>query len=196
MGAFVVRAIEAHGIEVWVSSVVVAVAALVDVRSYRIRNRLVVPVLLTALIFHSFNSGLSGLVYSLQGMLAGFFLLFFLWLIGGMGAGDVKLLAAVGAWIGPWSVSILFMSTGLVLGVWVTACALYKCVERWCCARPLADRADQTLAETQDVSAPDRLERAVAQARTSGRRTEVIPFAAALLGGILLIVSGLAPLPL
>ena len=112
MGTFVAHAFAKHGIEVWVVSVVVAIAALKDVASYRIRNRLVVPVLFAALLFHAFSGGLSGLVYSLQGMLVGFLLLFFLWLIGGMGAGDVKLLAAVGAWIGPWSVGLLFMSTG------------------------------------------------------------------------------------
>ena len=196
MGTFVAHAFAKHGIEVWVVSVVVAIAALKDVASYRIRNRLVVPVLFAALLFHAFSGGLSGLVYSLQGMLVGFLLLFFLWLIGGMGAGDVKLLAAVGAWIGPWSVGLLFMSTGLVLGVWVAACLACRCIDTWCRDSMPADRHDRAHVESQAVSAADHLETAVARARNSGSRNEVIPFAAALLGGVLLLVTGLAPLPL
>ena len=42
-------------------------------------------------------------------MLLGFSLLFFPYLLGGLGAGDVKALAAMGAWLGPVLVFSLFI---------------------------------------------------------------------------------------
>ena len=44
---------------------------------------------------------MSGLGWSLVGTIVGLALLLPLYAIGGMGAGDVKLLAGVGAWVGP-----------------------------------------------------------------------------------------------
>ena len=195
MGTIVPQGMTGYGLEVWVTSVVIAIAALTDVGSYRIRNRLVVPVLFLALLFHTFDSGLAGLVFSLQGMLTGFFLLIFLWLIGGMGAGDVKLLAAVGAWLGPWNICMLFMATGLVLGVWVLVYAACRCVSCMLVSPLLASGADSVLVETPNGVSGERLERAVKRARQLGSRSEVIPFAAALLGGLLLIVLGVVRLP-
>jgi prepilin peptidase CpaA len=48
----------------------------------------------------------------------------FFWL-GGLGAGDVKLCAAIGAWIGPQQLFIAQVVTGVVGGVWVLVWALY-----------------------------------------------------------------------
>ncbi|MEO1999211.1 MAG: A24 family peptidase, partial [Planctomycetaceae bacterium] len=158
-------------------------------------NRLVGPGLCRGLLFHAFHGGMVWLVCSLQGMLTGFFLLIFLWLIGGMGAGDVKLLAAVGAWLGPWNTCLLFMATGFVLGIWVLVYAASRCVGRMIVSPLLASGVDSVPAEMSDGVSGERLERAVKRARRLGSRSEVIPFAAALLGGLLLIVLGVVRLP-
>ena len=82
-----------------------------DVRGQRIPNWLTYSGLLAALVVRAGLGGWTGLKGGLAGMLfAGgiFFLLFF---IGGMGGGDVKLMAAVGAWVGLAQVgSLLIMS--------------------------------------------------------------------------------------
>jgi prepilin peptidase CpaA len=183
---------------VWVASAVIAVAAVTDYACYRIRNGLVVPVLLAAIVFHTFTGGLSGLLFGLQGMLVGFGMLFFLWLVGGMGAGDVKLLAAVGAWIGSWNVCVLFVATGLVLGVWVIVWAVCHCRVVWLFRRLLRDTGGllPRVGQEQRSSERDRLERAVDRARASGARGEVIPFAVALFVGMLLAISDWNPLAL
>jgi prepilin peptidase CpaA len=49
----------------------------------------------------------------------------FLFWIGGMGAGDVKLCAAIGAWIGPSQLLIALVVTGLAGGVMVLAWAAW-----------------------------------------------------------------------
>lgn len=65
---------------------------------------------------------LDGLLFALAGFALGFVLFFAMWLAGVCGGGDVKLFAALGAWIGPWlvfaamAVSLLFLWV-YVLGV-------------------------------------------------------------------------------
>ena len=49
-----------------------------------------------------------GWLKSLEGFGLGFGLLLFPWLLGGAGMGDVKLLAALGAWLGPWWLFVAF----------------------------------------------------------------------------------------
>jgi prepilin peptidase CpaA len=58
-----------------------------------------------------------GLGWGLLGLLTGFGLLIVPWLMHGMGAGDVKLMAAIGCWLGPWLTLISFAVGALVGGV-------------------------------------------------------------------------------
>jgi prepilin peptidase CpaA len=86
-------------------SVVVLVVALIavafDVRTRRIPNWLTFGSALLALIYGAATAGLPGLGTAAAGWLAGAALFFPFFALGGMGAGDVKLLAALAAWLGP-----------------------------------------------------------------------------------------------
>lgn len=68
-----------------------------DVRYRRIPNKLVLVTLLGGLILNTFFGGSHGLVVSLGGFAFAFALMFFFHAFGTMGAGDVKLFAAIGA---------------------------------------------------------------------------------------------------
>lgn len=86
-----------------VAVVVIALAAaLCDVKTRRIPNALTLGATGVALAVHVLFSGWSGLLLAGSGWAAGFALFFPVFVLGGMGAGDVKLLAAIGAWLGPW----------------------------------------------------------------------------------------------
>jgi prepilin peptidase CpaA len=74
-------------------------AAVLDVRTRRIPNQLTGPALIAGLLAHAIVSGPPGLRDSLYGVLAAGGLLLPGWLLGWTGAGDVKLMAAVGAWL-------------------------------------------------------------------------------------------------
>src|SRR5687768_3766674 len=76
-------------------------AAVSDLKTRRIPNVLTFGSAVIALAAHTYVDGGSGLGWSIAGWLVG--LIFFLpmFTLGGMGAGDVKLLAALGAWLGP-----------------------------------------------------------------------------------------------
>jgi prepilin peptidase CpaA len=100
--------------------VVAVVAVVSDLRSRRIPNWLTFGAAVFAVAYGTFTSGVSGLGASVAGWLAGAALFFPLFALGGMGAGDVKLLAALGAWLGPaesvWVAMFAAMAGG-VLGL-------------------------------------------------------------------------------
>ena len=81
--------------------VVVGVAAFIDVRTKRIPNLLTFGSAAIALVYHGWTDGLSGLGQSAAGWAIGVALFLPMFLLRGMGAGDVKLLGSVGAWLGP-----------------------------------------------------------------------------------------------
>ena len=71
-----------------------------DVRYRRIPNKLVLVTLLGGLTLNTFFDGTHGLIVSLGGFALAFAVMFFFHAFGTMGAGDVKLFAAVGAIVG------------------------------------------------------------------------------------------------
>ena len=71
-----------------------------DVRYRRIPNAFVLATLASGLIINTIYGGLNGMLMSLGGCAIAFMLMFVLHLFGAMGAGDVKLFAAVGSLTG------------------------------------------------------------------------------------------------
>ena len=82
-----------------VLTMVVVLVAWFDLRERRIPNLIVFPATIIGLGLHAMR-GWDGLWFSSQGVLIGFGLLFIPYLLRAMGAGDVKFLAAVGAFAG------------------------------------------------------------------------------------------------
>lgn len=84
-----------------------------DVRQRRIPNRVTFPAIVAGLVAHTFAGGWLGLGdAALAGLIAGgVFLIFYL--AGGMGAGDVKLMIAIGCLVGLPSVKLVVITTAL-----------------------------------------------------------------------------------
>ena len=78
-----------------------AVASWCDLRTKRIPNLLTFGGAVVAIVFSIVEHGASGLWTSVGGWLTGAALFLPFFALGGMGAGDVKLLACLGAWLGP-----------------------------------------------------------------------------------------------
>ncbi|GAX91532.1 A24 family peptidase [Effusibacillus lacus] len=93
------------------------ISLVTDLRSRKILNVVTLPVIGIAVVYHTVVSGWDGLVFSVSGLLFGFGLLFIPYLLGGMGAGDVKLLAAIGSLKGAAFVFSSFLYTCLIGGV-------------------------------------------------------------------------------
>ena len=101
----------------------VAVAAAYDIRYRRIPNWLVLAGIIAGLLWNGFFSqgvasfDAAGLGRSAAGLGLGFVLYFPLYLLRARGAGDVKLLAAAGAIVGPTNCIWLFMLTAILGGI-------------------------------------------------------------------------------
>ena len=97
-----------------------------DLKTHRIPNYLTFTAALAGLIYGLIFHGWIGLGEGLLGMFLGFGLLLAPYLMGGMGAGDVKALAALGAWLGPKATLYLICYMGLAGGLMALAVLIWK----------------------------------------------------------------------
>ncbi|MEH6626069.1 MAG: A24 family peptidase [Motiliproteus sp.] len=98
----------------------VVMAALIDLAQCRIPNTLVIWGLLLAFAVRYHYLGISGLLQGLGGMCVGFFVFLPLYIMGGLGAGDVKLMATIGSFLDPIQalMAVVFsINAATILGV-------------------------------------------------------------------------------
>jgi prepilin peptidase CpaA len=105
------------GISAAVLTAFVLAVSVFDIRERRIPNFLVFPAALTGLALNAYFGGWSGLGFGLKGLAIGFALLILPYAVGGMKAGDVKFLAAIGAFLGATDVFRALLATVLVYPV-------------------------------------------------------------------------------
>ena len=86
-------------------------AVFFDLKSRKIPNLITYPLMLYGLAYHVISNGFSGLGFSFTGIVAGIGIFIIPYILGGMGAGDAKLMGGAGALIGAKGVIISgFMS--------------------------------------------------------------------------------------
>lgn len=105
----------------------VAVAASTDLVARRVPNLLIAVGLIASLAVQICLFGfLPGVVHWFEGVLTGFALLLPVYLLGGMAAGDVKLLMMVGGWVGPEATVSIALVTFITGGVWALVVAVIR----------------------------------------------------------------------
>ena len=95
-----------------------AAAAISDWRKWKIPNKLTIPAFFGGLVYQGVFNGLGrpGLADAGLGFLLGFGVVFVLWMIGGSGGGDVKLIGALSVWLGyQMTLQVLIASTVCVI---------------------------------------------------------------------------------
>jgi len=91
---------------VWLVTITLIVAATIDGVKLKVPNWITLPMIVAGWVYSGVFFGWEGFAWSLGGTAVGLGLLLPAYAIGGMGAGDVKLLAGVGAWV--WSTVTLY----------------------------------------------------------------------------------------
>ena len=106
----------AHNWPVWLLSTVLVLAAAIDGWKLKVPNWITFPLVVGGWVYGTACFGWEGLGWSLVGTVVGLALLLPAYAIGGMGAGDVKLLAGVGAWVGSTDTLYAFCVSAIVGG--------------------------------------------------------------------------------
>ena len=110
---------------IFLSSILI-IAAIIDIRVRKIPNLLTFPAMVMALTFHSMTGGFKGFVFSLEGLALGIGIFLIPYVMGGMGAGDAKLMGAIGAIIGPKGVFLASLFTAVAGGFYALIVFLFN----------------------------------------------------------------------
>ena len=116
-----------------VATAVALVACAFDVRAQRIPNALTFGAAAAGIAAAAVTGGPPALGSSVAGWFVGLAIFLPVYALGGMGAGDVKLLAAIGAWLGPLGVFHAALYTAIAGGFIAVFVALARgCMRQTC----------------------------------------------------------------
>ncbi|MBU3628863.1 prepilin peptidase [Polynucleobacter sp. AP-Reno-20A-A9] len=105
---------------------VISLATILDLVTRRISNYLILIGLAAAFILAYVNGGLGALANSVLGATLGLLVFIYPYVKSLMGAGDVKLMAVVGAFLGPYAVLLTALYASMIGGLIVLAYLLYR----------------------------------------------------------------------
>ena len=105
---------------------ILLLAAFSDLLTYKVPNMFIVPSLFLAFILAFINGGSNFLLNSIYGAFVGFLALLYPYSKSLIGAGDVKLMAVVGAFLGPKSVLLAVLYASIFGGLIVLVYLIYK----------------------------------------------------------------------
>lgn len=107
-------------------TIVLILCATTDLRQRRIPNLLTYPTILFAVPVYSYIDGWDGFLFSVGGLTFGFAVFLIPYLLGGMGAGDVKLMSGVGAVLGFQQTAVCFLFVVICGGIMALGFMVYR----------------------------------------------------------------------
>jgi prepilin peptidase CpaA len=160
----------------------IVLASWIDYRQRRVPNWLNGALALAGFIVQGSLFGVEGLQAAFLGLSVGFGVLIVPWLMGGMGAGDVKLMMAIGAWIGPWLTLLSFCVGGLVGGA-IALVMIAAAGKTWAAYANLMTIAHK-------VSSRERVFSEFGSAKSFGNTSALLPYGVPLTIGTLTVWFG------
>ncbi len=160
----------------------VLLASWIDYRARKVPNWLNAALALVGFGVQFAFHGSGGLLTGFWGLLVGLGVLIVPWAMHGMGAGDVKLMAAIGVWFGPFMTLIAFC-VGAVIGGIVAIIMILS-----------SGRLYSAMANMQTimvkVSSPKTAFSEFGAARSFGNTSQLLPYGVPLTAGSLVILCG------
>lgn len=155
-------------------AIILAYSIYTDLRFGKVYNYVTLPAAGVGFLLNVASRGADGAVFSIEGWALGIGLFLLPFVFGGMGGGDVKLLAAIGAFLGPELVFKCFVFTAVVGG----AIAIFLLLRR----RRLGSTVNNLLCSLYTIYSS----RSYAGSSEAGRTS--FPYAVAIaIGGFLVI---------
>lgn len=162
----------------------ILLASWIDYSQRRVPNALNATLIVLGFLVQGFYFGAAGLATGVCGLLTGFGLLIVPWLMHGMGAGDVKLLAAIGVWLGPMLTLYSFALGAVIGGLAAVIMILSSGRLRMACAN-----IGIILAK---CSNPQSVFSEVGSAKSFGVTSQLLPYGVPLTAGTLVILAAKA----
>lgn len=147
---------------IWLVTALLVTAAVIDGLQLRVPNWLTFPMILSGWAYSLADGAWPGLQSSLWGTAAGLAMLLPLYAIGGMGAGDVKLLAGVGAWVHAAHTFHAFVLSVVVGGIISIGMVLYR--RSW---KKHAEQMWAIMLEIATIRDPNKLSKIAAERKSS-----------------------------
>lgn len=164
------------------------IAGVTDVLWFKIPNILTVPLIVTGVLYHAVYPAEKGTLFTLCGAFTGFCLLAPFFAAGGIGAGDVKLLSGIGAWVGAHDVLVVFIVAALLNGIY--SAAIIARTTKWSDLPRRVGTAWRQLVQRR-VASRDTVEH-VAQQDERTRRRRLAPLGAMIaIALVILVIRGL-----
>lgn len=159
----------------------ILLASWIDFAQKRVPNWLNLALIVAGFAVQGWYFGGSGIWTGFLGLWTGFGLLIVPWLMHGMGAGDVKLMAAIGVWLGPWLTLWSFL-LGVVFGA-VTAVIMIVS----------SGRVQSACANVGIIMAKCSSTRTMfsefGSAKSFGNTSQLLPYGVPLTGGTLVVLA-------
>jgi len=159
----------------------ILLASWFDYSQRRVPNWLNALLIVTGLVVQGCYFGTAGLTAGFWGLLTGFGLLIVPWLMHGMGAGDVKLMAAIGVWLGPLLTLYSFALGAVIGGVAAVVMILSTGRLRMACVN-----IGVILSK---CATPQAVFSEVGSAKSFGTTSQLLPYGVPLTAGTLLILA-------
>ena len=160
----------------------ILLASWIDYSQRRVPNWLNGALVITGLGVQCWFFGWSGVGTGVLGLLTGFGLLIVPWLMHGMGAGDVKLMAAIGVWMGPLLTLYSFVLGGAIGGLVAVVMILSTGRLRMACA-------NLGVILTKCTN-PQLIFNEFGSARSFGTTSQLLPYGVPLTAGTLIVLAG------
>jgi prepilin peptidase CpaA len=117
--------------QVWIAVIVGLAASVEDILRRRISNWIPVAALAAGLVLHTAQNGWRGVFTALAGAASGFAVFLVFYLLGGMGGGDVKLMAGFGAVLGAGRLLEAALWTAAVGGLVAAVVIAWSAARNW-----------------------------------------------------------------
>jgi prepilin peptidase CpaA len=170
----------------WATTTILVPATLlaswIDYSQRRVPNWLNATIALAGFVAQGYFFGAHGIGMAALGLLVGFSLLIVPWLMHGMGAGDVKLMAAIGAWFGPW-LTLLGFSVGVIIGGIIAVIMIVSAGKTWSAYANLATIVFK-------VKSRHRIFSEFGSAKSFGNTSALLPYGVPLTIGSLIVWFG------